>query len=53
MEWAYFWHVDKNSGNLKTFFNNFCIVLVGNGGDHLGFETPKSAVSQEWIYEMS
>ena len=28
-------------------------MLVGNGGNHLGFETPKSAVSQEWIDEWS
>ena len=28
-------------------------MLVGNGGNHLGFETPKSAVSQEWIDERS
>ena len=41
--------VDKNSGKLKVPFNDFCIVLVGNGCGLLGLKTPKSAVSQELI----
>ena len=33
----------------KSYFDNFYIVLVGIGYGLLGLETPKSAVSQEWI----
>ena len=33
--------------DLYCYFNNFCIMLVGNGHGLLGLETPESAISQE------
>ena len=34
-------------------FNDFWVGLVKSGSDHLVHETPKSAVSEEWVYELS
>ena len=50
----WFWCVDKNLGKLKVNFNKFWVVVFKNGHGLVGLAgSLKSAVSQEWINEMS
>ena len=44
------WYKSKKA---KSYFNNFCVVVVKTVCGLLGLETVKSDVSQEWIDEMS
>ena len=53
MEWTDILHAGANSGKLKCYFSDFWVAMVRIGRDHLFYETLKSAVSKEWIYEFS
>ena len=51
MEWTDFLYAGTNPEKLKCWFNYFWVGMVKNGLSV--YETQKSAVSSEWIYELS